>query len=136
MNAEQAWDHFVQQVMNVAGGIEQPERAVAAGKLYAAAAVAEALAQEWAVLDGPEIDYTKLSAEQENLYCYAFNTGSKAAGEQMVAEARAPLVEALRAALRRRCDNRKCSFCEYLHDEQPEEYELRAAAALAAKETP
>ena len=44
MNAEQAWDHFVRQVMNVAGGIEQPERAVAAGKLYAAHAVAEARA--------------------------------------------------------------------------------------------
>ena len=44
MSAEQAWDHFVRQVMNVAGGIEQPERAVAAGKLYAAHAVAEARA--------------------------------------------------------------------------------------------
>ena len=44
MNTEQAWDHFVRQVMNVAGGIEQPERAVAAGKLYAAHAVAEARA--------------------------------------------------------------------------------------------
>ena len=44
MNAEQAWDHFVQQVMNVAGGIEEPTRAIAAGKLYAAHAVAEARA--------------------------------------------------------------------------------------------
>jgi hypothetical protein len=44
MNAEQAWDHFVQQVMNVAGGIEEPTRAIAAGKLYAAHAVAQARA--------------------------------------------------------------------------------------------
>ena len=51
MNAEQAWDHFVQQVMNVAGGIEQPERAVAAGKLYAAHAVAEARAPLVAALE-------------------------------------------------------------------------------------
>ena len=54
-----------------------------------------------------------------------------------VAEARAPLVEALVLALQRRCDNRKCSSCEYLHDEQPQEYELLTAYALAAaKETP
>ena len=44
MNTEQAWDHFVRQVMNVAGGIEEPTRAIAAGKLYAAHAVAEARA--------------------------------------------------------------------------------------------
>ena len=44
MSAEQAWDHFVRQVMNVAGGIEEPTRAIAAGKLYAAHAVAEARA--------------------------------------------------------------------------------------------
>ena len=44
MNTERAWDHFVRQVMNVAGGIEEPTRAIAAGKLYAAHAVAEARA--------------------------------------------------------------------------------------------
>ena len=44
MNTEQAWDHFVRQVMNVAGGIEEPTRAIAAGKLYAAACVTEARA--------------------------------------------------------------------------------------------
>jgi len=135
MNAEQAWDHFVQQVMNVAGGIEQPERAVAAGKLYAAAAVAEALAQEWAVLDGPEIDYTKLSAEQENLYCYAFNTGSKAAGEQMVAEARAPLVEALEAV----CavwDDWNMGILEQILPPRLANVRAQAHAALAKGETP
>jgi len=66
-----------------------------AAKDFAAAAVAEAKAQEWAALNGPEFDYAKLTPEQENLYCYAFNTGSKAAGDQMKAEAREPLVEAL-----------------------------------------
>ena len=44
MNTEQAWDHFVRQVVNVAGGIEEPTRAIAAGKLYAAACVTEARA--------------------------------------------------------------------------------------------
>jgi len=54
MSAEQAWDHFVRQVMNVAGGIEEPTRAIAAGKLYAAHAVAEARAPLVAVLRAVE----------------------------------------------------------------------------------
>jgi hypothetical protein len=54
MNAEQAWDHFVRQVMNVAGGIEEPTRAIAAGKLYAAHAVAEARAPLVAALEAVE----------------------------------------------------------------------------------
>jgi len=41
----------------------------------------------------------------------------------------AELEAALKLALRRRCNNLKCGSCEYLHDEQPEEYELKAARA-------
>lgn len=38
--------------------------------------------------------------------------------------------EALTTALERRCDNRKCDHCDYLHDEQPEADALRRAAAV------
>jgi len=66
MNAEQAWDHFVQQVMNVAAGIEEPTRAVAAGKLYAAHAVAEArapLVEALRPFAEAKVSYSSLSNE-------------------------------------------------------------------------
>jgi len=175
MNAEQAWDHFVQQVMNVAGGIEQPERAVAAGKLYAALCVAEALAaanlaaglackQSWenamaqaqearkptseswiqleALLEdymGSEVDREMANAIKALAKGYAHDHAYAAAA---VAEARAPLVEALETGLfqleiypnhvyrelgKGRRDKRGwCDLCDALDD-------VRAALA---KETP
>jgi len=67
------------------GWTEEYTRAVA-DKLRQAA-VEEFKAAEWKALDGPDFDYSKLSAEQESLYCYAFNVGSKAAWDKKLEEA-------------------------------------------------
>jgi len=73
MSAEQAWDHFVRQVMNVAGGIEEPTRAIAAGKLYAAHAVAEARAPLVEALRA--VEWVRHGCEYEkNSWCPACDT--------------------------------------------------------------
>ena len=74
------------------GHAQRREKALDA---YAQARVEAALADEWKLLDGPEFDYKKLTAEQENLYAYAFNTGSKQAWEQAKAEHKAARADTL-----------------------------------------
>ena len=74
------------------GHAQRREKALDA---YALACVDAALADEWKLLDGPEFDYKKLTAEQENLYAYAFNTGSKQAWEQAKVEHKAALSDTL-----------------------------------------
>jgi hypothetical protein len=52
--------------------------------------------------------------------------------------------EALKILAAERCDNRKCSFCDYLHDggdwddtsAQPSDDELREAVAVLARLIP
>jgi hypothetical protein len=68
---------------------------IAFADAYAQAHTAAAHADEWKLLDGPEFDYKKLTAEQENLYVYAFNTGSKQAWEQAKAEHKDALANTL-----------------------------------------
>ena len=58
------------------------DRIYIAANDLARACVAEALAQEWAVLDGPEFGYGKLTPVQQDLYTVGFNNGSKAAWEE------------------------------------------------------
>ena len=62
---------------------------------HAQAAVDAFKADEWKFLDGPEFDYKKLTAEQEDLYAYAFNAGSKQAWEQAKAEHKSALADTL-----------------------------------------
>jgi len=60
---DEAWDRFVEKVRQVAAGIEEPTRAVAAGKVYAAAAVAEAreplVAALEAIAEHPHCEYAR-----------------------------------------------------------------------------
>ena len=74
------------------GHAQRREKALDA---YALACVDAALADEWKLLDGPEFDYKKLTAEQEDLYAYAFNAGSKQAWEQAKAEHKSALADTL-----------------------------------------
>ena len=86
---------LTKMIHQYANGVATIEEVDTARDAYAQAAVDEFKADEWKLLDGPEFDYEKLTAEQENLYAYAFNTGSKQAWEQAKAEHKSALSDTL-----------------------------------------
>ena len=94
-----------------------------------------------------EFDYDNLTPEQQDLYCFGFNRGSQAAWEQAraeaaaaVAEARAPLVEALEGwrDYWRECLDERIRFKSSVPftPQVSALIEKTAAALAAAKETP
>ena len=102
MTKDEAWPRKVTECIglarkakSVAEIADVVQRLVTAGDAYAQAAVDAFKADEWKFLDGPEFDYKKLTAEQEDLYAYAFNAGSKQAWEQAKAEHKSALADTL-----------------------------------------